>query len=64
MDTDYEYSVAKASELDSDISNNVHYTHSLAFQRGSVFTYICWAITDSLAEWLCIHKHDVYTSSK
>jgi len=51
-ETDYEHSVAKASELDSDVSNNVQYTHSLALQRESVVTYICWAITDRLAQSL------------
>lgn len=27
-ETDYEYCAAKASELDSDVSNNVQYTYS------------------------------------
>lgn len=61
---DYDYSVATASKLVSNVSNNVHYTHSLAFQRENAFKYICWVIIDSLAESLFIHKHDVYPSSK
>jgi hypothetical protein len=56
--------VAKASVLDSDVSNNVQYTRSVVLQRGSVVTYIYWAITDRLAESLYLHRHDVYPSSK
>jgi hypothetical protein len=64
METDYGYSVTTASKLVFNVSNNVHYTHSLAFQQENAFKYICWVIVDRLAESLSIHKRDVYPSSK